>query len=221
MRSTVLGIRPKNPEIKGCDISVPGITRCEPAPLQAAVVPPARAAAGAARRHSAGSGGNYTSGCACWQFWGEGNLGRGRGELELLDVARHDVSGGMWYFSAAGTEPLPRCCGGSPGSAGWPALRAGNATASASLRLPAGHRQRVPPHWVLRDGGTGGGGVLPLWPPVPAPAAGCPRHSWLTAFHTASVKRERGGGAGRQLLGQESLLWTSYGINSNEGFPWW
>lgn len=65
MRSTVLGIRPKNPEIKGGDISVPGITRCEPAPLRAAVVPPARAAAGAARRRSAGSGGNYTSGCAC------------------------------------------------------------------------------------------------------------------------------------------------------------
>lgn len=69
MRSMVLGIRPKNTEIKGCDISppvsVPGVARCEPAPLQAAVLPPARAAAGATRRDSAGPGGNYTSGCAC------------------------------------------------------------------------------------------------------------------------------------------------------------
>lgn len=64
----MLGIRPKNIEIKGRDISpvsVPGVARCEPASLQAAVVPPARAAAGASRRDSAGSGGNYTSGCAC------------------------------------------------------------------------------------------------------------------------------------------------------------
>lgn len=40
-------------------------------------------------------------------------------------------------------------------------------------------------------------------------------------FHTPSVKRERGGGAGRQLLGQESHLWTSmqHGMSSNEGFP--
>lgn len=64
-----LGIGPKNTEIKGCDISppvsVPGVARCEPASLQTAVVPPARAAAGATRRDSAGSGGNYTSGCAC------------------------------------------------------------------------------------------------------------------------------------------------------------
>lgn len=64
----VLGIRPKNTEIKGCDISpvsVPGVARWEPASLQAAVVPPARAAAGATRLDSAGSGGNYSSGCAC------------------------------------------------------------------------------------------------------------------------------------------------------------
>lgn len=65
----MLGIRPKNTEFKGHDISppvsVPGVARCEPASLQAVVVPPARAAAGASRRDSAGAGGNYSSGCAC------------------------------------------------------------------------------------------------------------------------------------------------------------
>lgn len=64
-----LGTRSKNTEIKGRDISSPvsvtGVARCEPASLWAAVVPPAPAAAGAARRGSAGPGSNYTSGWAC------------------------------------------------------------------------------------------------------------------------------------------------------------
>lgn len=83
--------------------------------------------------------------------------------------------------SAAGIEPLPGCCGGTPASAGWDALRAGNVTAAVtSLRHPEGHRQPVPPHTFGRDEGGGGGGVvLLLWPSIPAPAAGSPGHSWL------------------------------------------
>lgn len=177
----MLGIRPKNTEIKGCDISppvsVPGVARCAPAPLQAAVVPPARAAAGAPRCYSAGSGGNYTSGCACCQFWGEGNLWRGRGELGLLDVARHDVSGGMlgsrhraparvlWWHPSECWLACSPC---------WECHRC--------QHLPAGHRQPVPPHRLVRNEGGGGGGLLFLWPSVPAPAAGSPRHSWLTGL---------------------------------------
>jgi len=63
-----LGIGPKNTEIKGCDISsvsVAGAARCEPASLRAAVVPPAPAAAGAARHGSAGPDSNYSGSRAC------------------------------------------------------------------------------------------------------------------------------------------------------------
>lgn len=60
-----LGIRPTNTEIKGCDTSSPvsmtGVARCEPASLWAAVVPPAPAAEGTARR---GPGSYYNCGCA-------------------------------------------------------------------------------------------------------------------------------------------------------------